>query len=91
MSGEPSMMKKIEQCLVNEDNPIEFEQLHVILIKNVRKNKERAKFVVEKTLDAILQLQGVSKSSFRYFQPINTTHWRIQSRYNPLSVHTYTA
>jgi len=42
------MMKRLEQYLVKEDSPIELEQLHLILIKNIKKNKEKAKRIAEK-------------------------------------------
>jgi hypothetical protein len=39
---------KMDQFLIKEENSFELEDLHVILIKNVEKDKERAKIEAEK-------------------------------------------
>ncbi len=37
-----SVSKKLDQLLIEEDTPIELEELHVVLIKSISKRKEIA-------------------------------------------------
>ncbi len=40
MKKNMSVMKNMDQLLIEEDTPIELEELHVILIKSISKHKE---------------------------------------------------